>query len=132
MSNNLELTFASNEDSLSVRKFTVTEQLSGLFVVDITARTELEDLDLETLVGHGASFRILGDTKFSLGGDASDAKLRAWTGVCSHMQQVQGEDDRAQSTYALRIVPALWRTTLRHEHPHLPAPELARHRQGRC
>lgn len=112
MANNLQLTFASNEDSLSVRRFTVTEQLSGLFVIDIVARSEVVDLDLETLVGHGASFAVLGDTKFVLGGDAASASQRAWTGVCSHVEQLQAEET-GLSTYALRILPSLWRTTLR-------------------
>ncbi|MBK6517343.1 MAG: type VI secretion system tip protein VgrG [Polyangiaceae bacterium] len=107
MSQNLELTFASKEDSLSVRRFAVSESLSGLFTIDVIARSEVEELDLESIVGHGATFRVLGDAKFF-----TDTKLRVWTGVCSHMEQLQGEET-GLSTYLIRIVPGLWRTTLR-------------------
>lgn len=103
MSQNLELTFASKEDSLSVRKFSVKESLSGLFTVDVVARSPVVDLDLETIVGHGATFRVLGD-----GGPS----MRVWTGVCAHMEEVQAEET-GLSTYLVRIVPVLWRTQLR-------------------
>ncbi|MBL8739810.1 MAG: type VI secretion system tip protein VgrG, partial [Myxococcales bacterium] len=99
---NLELTFASKEDSLSVRSFDIRESLSGVFTVDVIARSEIPDIDLESIVGHGATFRVLGD----------DARVRAWTGVCAHMEEVQAEDT-ALSTYAIRIVPTFWRATLR-------------------
>src|SRR5690349_6172560 len=105
MSENLELTFASKEDSLSVRKFAIEESLSGLFTVDVIARSPVVDLDLETIVGHGATFRILGDGRNAL-------RTRTWTGVCSHMEELQSEEE-GLSTYAVRLVPILYRTRLR-------------------
>ncbi len=103
---NLELTFASKDESLSVRTFAITETMNGLFEVDIVARSEQEDLDFEAFVGHGASFRILGDARLLT------QSLRAWTGVCSHMQQLAPEST-GLSTYLIRISPSLFRTKLR-------------------
>ncbi len=105
MSENLELTFASKEDSLSVRKFAIEESLSGLFTIDVIARSPVVDLDLETIVGHGATFRVVGDGRNAL-------HTRTWTGVCSHMEELQAESE-GLSTYAVRIVPILYRTRLR-------------------
>lgn len=99
---NLELTFASNEDSLSVRNYEIRESLSGLFSVEVIARSEVTDLDLETIIGHGATFRVLGD----------HGKLRAWTGVCTHMEEIQAEET-GLSTYLIRIAPTFFRTQLR-------------------
>src|SRR5690242_11615144 len=102
----LELTFASKEDSLSVRHFIVREEISGLFEVTILARSPLEEIDLEGIVGQGAGFAL------DSGVVHLTTRNRAWTGICSHMELVQAEPT-GLSTYALTIVPALWRTTLR-------------------
>ena len=45
----LSLSFASKEESLSVRRFAVREQMSSLFEVSILAVSELEDLDLDSI-----------------------------------------------------------------------------------
>jgi type VI secretion system secreted protein VgrG len=117
---NLELSFASKETSLSVRSFSVEHPASGLFEIGIIAASPLDDLDLDAFVGLGASFR--------LGASASpDAATRAWTGVCAHMEQVEAES-AGLSTYYLRIVPALWRATRRKNNrvfQHLTLPEIA-------
>lgn len=102
-----ELRFASNEDSLSVRQFSISESLNGLFTVDVIARSPLDDLDLEAFVGHGAAFKLMGDAKFF-----TEGKARGWAGVCTHMEQVQAEET-GLSTYAIRIAPALYRLSLR-------------------
>src|SRR5262245_38550351 len=107
----LELSFASKQDTLSVREFAVREQISGLFDVQVIARSELDDIDLDSIVGHGAAFKIVTGIRNTL------VPSRVWTGICSHMEQLQPEPSRsgakALSTYHLRIVPAFWRTTLR-------------------
>ncbi|UQA56367.1 type VI secretion system tip protein TssI/VgrG [Polyangium aurulentum] len=103
----LELSFASKEDSLSVRHFAIREEISGLFEVDVLARSPLEEIDLEGLVDNGAGFGIHGGGAFFSG--------RVWTGICSHMELVQAEPS-GLSTYFIKIVPALWRTTLRRNH----------------
>jgi len=115
---NLELTFASKETSLSVRSFSVEHPVSGLFEIGVVAVSPDDDLDLEAFVGQGASFRLSG----SLNGT-----VRAWTGVVAHMEQVEAETS-GLSTYYLRIVPALWRATRRKNNrifQHLTLPEIA-------
>jgi type VI secretion system secreted protein VgrG len=103
---NLELLFASGEDSLSVRSFLVEEKISSLFRVSITARSPRDDLDLDAIVGQPASFRVVRGVVHAL------ANVRAWTGVCSDLEQVRVEPT-GLSTYELTIVPALWLLTQR-------------------
>src|SRR6185437_3368989 len=56
-----DLSFASGEDSLSVRHFSVSEGLSSLFEVAVTAVSRLDDIDFEPIVGQAASFVIHAD-----------------------------------------------------------------------
>ncbi len=114
------LTFESKEDSLSVRRFSVAEEMSSLFTASIWARSPDDDLDFETIVGKPASFRI--STGLRLG----RVGLRTFTGVCSHMEQQQAESS-GLSTYFLRIVPRLWLLTQRTNHrlfQHLSIPDI--------
>src|SRR5688572_8038569 len=102
----LSLSFASKEESLSVRRFAVREQMSSLFEVSILAVSELEDLDLDSIVGKAAAFKVESAVLQSV------VPSRVWAGLCSHMEQVQAEPT-GLSTYRLRIVPLLFRATLR-------------------
>jgi uncharacterized protein involved in type VI secretion and phage assembly len=106
----LDLSFQSGESSLSVRRFSVHEEMSSLFSVSIWARSPNEDIDLSTIVGKPAGFRVVSGLKYALldGG-------RAWTGICSHAELVQPEPT-GLSTYYLRIVPKLWFLTQRTNH----------------
>ena len=118
MAQNLELSFASKETSLSVRSFSVEHPVSGLFEIGVIAASPSDDLDLDAFVGLGASFRL---------GASLNGAARAWTGVCAHMEQVEAET-AGLSTYYLRIVPALWRATRRKNNrvfQHLTLPEIA-------
>ena len=56
-----DLSFAGAEDSLSVRHFSVSEQLSSLFEVSVIAVSPVDDLDFEPIVGQTASFVIRSD-----------------------------------------------------------------------
>jgi type VI secretion system secreted protein VgrG len=115
---NLELSFASKESSLSVRSFSVEQRLSALFEIGIVAVSPSDDLDLDSIVGQGATFRI---------GAGEGFAPRVWTGVCNHLEQVEAESS-GMSTYYLRIVPELWRTTRRKNSrvfQHLTLPEIA-------
>ena len=96
----LSLSFASGEDSLEVRRFSTQEGISTLFAVRVVARSPHQDIDLESIVGKAASLKIVSGFKFSMLGGA-----RLWTGICSHIEQVQAEPT-GLSTYCLRIVPA--------------------------
>jgi type VI secretion system secreted protein VgrG len=107
MARHHELTFASNEEALDVRTFTITESLNGLFQIDLVARSQSAELDLDTIVGHGAAFRFMGDAKIF-----ATPRLKSWAGVCAHMEAISQEAN-GFTTYLVRIVPPLFRTSLR-------------------
>ncbi|MFO0759148.1 MAG: type VI secretion system tip protein TssI/VgrG [Byssovorax sp.] len=116
---NLELSFASKESSLSVRSFSVEQRLSSLFEIGIVAVSPSDDLDLDAIVGKGATFRI--------GAGFEGFAPRAFTGICNHLEQVEAESS-GLSTYYLRIVPEVWRATRRKNSrifQHLTIPEIA-------
>lgn len=118
----LELRFSSGEDSLSVRRFSVREALSGLFEVSVWARSPSEDIDLASIVGLPAAFRIASGVTHA----ARDE--RCWTGVVSAMEQEQAEET-GLSTYHLHIVPSLWLLGQRRNHrvfQHVSAPQIVR------
>ncbi|HRI65192.1 MAG TPA: type VI secretion system tip protein TssI/VgrG [Polyangium sp.] len=111
---NLELRFAARDIQLSVRSFSVTEELSTPFDISIVARSTDEDIDLDALVGHGAGFKV--------------ASSLAWSGIVQFAEQVDVEPD-GLSTYFMRIVPALSRTSLRRNNrifQHLSIPDIAK------
>jgi type VI secretion system secreted protein VgrG len=115
----LQLSFASGEDSLSVRHFTVSEGLSTLFDVSVVALSPLDDIDFETIVGQRASLHVEGE---GLG------HARTWTGICRHFEQIQAEDT-GLSTYVVRVVPELWLLGQRHDcriFQHQSVPEIVR------
>jgi type VI secretion system secreted protein VgrG len=117
----LDLSFASGEDSLSVRRFSVREAMSTLFEVSVWAASRDENIDLRAIVGQPASLRIVSGWKYALLGGA-----RLWTGVCSYMEQVQPEPT-GESLYYIRIVPALWLLTQRRGyriHQHVSIPDI--------
>lgn len=118
----LELSFASKEDSLSVRHFAVREEISSLFEVDVLARSPLDEIDLEGIVNHGAGFGV------NSGVIWLTTTNRVWTGICSHMELVQTESI-GLSTYFIKIVPALWRTTQRRNariFQHMTIPDIVK------
>ncbi|MGK4009240.1 type VI secretion system tip protein TssI/VgrG [Sorangium sp. So ce1036] len=116
----LSLWFASREESLSVRRFAVREQMSSLFEVTILAVSEVEDLNLDGIVGKAAAFKVESNVLHSL------VPARVWAGLCAQMEQVQAEPT-GLSTYRLRIVPSLFRATLRRNNrifQHLSIPDI--------
>lgn len=104
-----ELWLEHGDGSLSVRRFSVHEELSSLFVASIWARSPNDDIDISTIVGKGARFRVSSGLAFASSDD------RSWSGVCSHAEIVQTEPT-GLSTYYLRIVPTLWLLTQRTNH----------------
>ncbi len=111
---NLELRFAAKDVSLSVRSFTVVEEMSTPFDISIVARSPDEDIDLDAIVGHGAAFKV--------------ASSLSWSGIVQFAEQVDVEPD-GLSTYFVRIVPALHRTSQRRNNrifQHLSAPDIAK------
>ncbi|HZO14007.1 MAG TPA: type VI secretion system tip protein TssI/VgrG, partial [Polyangiaceae bacterium] len=102
----LFLELESGIASLEVRRVSAHERMSQLFVVDVLARSDDPQIDLNAVVAKGAG--VAGETP---------SGLLAWTGVCSYMEQVKPAQDLAgHSTYFLRIVPALWLLTQRRNH----------------
>ncbi|NUP12110.1 MAG: type VI secretion system tip protein VgrG [Polyangiaceae bacterium] len=100
------IALARGEHSLDVRAFTVREGLSQLFEVDLTVRTPDHDLDLDTIVTAGAAFRV--DAEIAPG----SFQTRTFNGICSTASMIRVEPE-GLSTYSMRIVPSLWRATLR-------------------
>ncbi|MBI4703216.1 MAG: type VI secretion system tip protein VgrG [Deltaproteobacteria bacterium] len=102
----LDLSVASG-DPLSVRRFSAKEAVSHLFAIEILARSEDPNIDLEGIVGKPASLRLRTGYKHAALGGA-----RYWTGICSFVQQLQAvppqPGEKALSSYFLRIVPRLW------------------------
>ena len=122
----LDLTVASTESSLSVRRVSVQESISRLFTLNIVARTEDHSLNLEAIVGKAASFRAVTGHAYAAYGGA-----RLWTGVVSYAEQIQGlapaPGEKPLSTYFFRLVPNLWLLTQRRGnriYQHLAIPDI--------
>ncbi|HZF49488.1 MAG TPA: type VI secretion system tip protein TssI/VgrG [Polyangiaceae bacterium] len=111
----LELNFASGESTLSVRRFSIKEQMSNPFEVYVVALSPNDEIDMEAIVGKPATFSMAGGVV-----------PRSLTGICSHMGQVQAEV-KGLSTYELVIVPDLWLLAHRSGHrifQHQTIPEI--------
>ncbi len=116
---NIEISFpGAPATDLSVRYFDIAEGLSRPFEVMIVAASRDPDLDFEALIGTEARCRI----------DGGSCGTRAWTGVCSFIDQIETEAD-GSSLYVFRVVPSLWLLGQRRNHrvfQHLSAPGIAR------
>jgi type VI secretion system secreted protein VgrG len=122
----LDLSFASGEGSLSVRRVQIHEAVSTMFIVSVWARSPQFDLDLEALVGEPAALEIVAGTKL-----VANQGTRKWSGVVSFMEQIQAEapspGEKPLSTYYLRIVPRIWLLTQRQNYrifQHLSIPDI--------
>jgi type VI secretion system secreted protein VgrG len=109
----LDLEVASGE-ALSVRRFEIEEAISDLFTVSLVVRSESPSVDLEAIVGQPATFHIATALEFSA------VAGRTWRGIVRSIEQTEavapGAGAKELSTYALRIVPALWLLTQRTNH----------------
>jgi type VI secretion system secreted protein VgrG len=121
----LELSFASGEDSLSVRRVQVHEAVSQLYSVSVWARSPNHHLDLESFVGQPAALHAASPVRVAHSGG------RKWSGLVSSMEQVKsvapGAQDKPLSTYLIRIVPRLWLLTQRQNYrifQHLSIPDI--------
>ena len=95
---NQEVKIASG-DALDVREFSITQSMSQLFSVTVTAVSKNPDIDFEAAIGQAASFTLHGR---SLNGQA-----RTWRGILSELHQVR-VDEKGLTTYHLRLEPKLW------------------------
>ncbi len=117
----LELSFASGESSLSVRRFSVREAVSAPFVASVWARSPSPSIDLRGIVGQAASLHVVSGVSFAALG------ARRWNGVCSHAEQQKAESS-GLSTYHFQIVPPLWLLGQRRNYrifQHASVPEIA-------
>ncbi len=101
--NNAHLSFETESGSLSVRHFHVEEKMSGLFRITAQALSPFDSLDLSSYIGRRAEFVIHG------------ASPRRWRGLCVEMRMARTAvvGDQGLTTYAIEIVPTLWRLTQR-------------------
>lgn len=93
-----------SHDSLDVREFEITEQMSKLFSVSLIARSPNPDINFDAVVGYPASF--------SAAFGAEKPTTRTWAGICVSLQQVAVEES-GLSTYQIEIAPILWFLTQR-------------------
>ncbi|MBL8740918.1 MAG: type VI secretion system tip protein VgrG, partial [Myxococcales bacterium] len=99
-SNDSQVTVASG-DSLDVRTVRITEGVSSLFRIELTAVSRNQDIDFSEVVGCAASFSI-----------SRRGTTRAWDGVVDDIEQTRVES-AGLATYAFSIVPKLWLATQR-------------------
>jgi type VI secretion system secreted protein VgrG len=99
----LDVAIASG-DALDIRRFHVSERMSKLFEVTIVALSENPDIDFEAAIGQ--------PMRFAIQDGILPERNRAWTGVCSQVEQLAVED-RGLSTYQITLVPVLWLLTQR-------------------
>ncbi|MDC0749256.1 type VI secretion system Vgr family protein [Polyangium mundeleinium] len=109
---NLELSLASGQRDLYVRRFSVRESVSNLFSIHLLVRSPDHSLDLGAAVGHPAGFRLHAGYAHVQSG-----AQRTWTGIVARaeqahaLQEISAED--GLSTYQIHIVPELWLLTHR-------------------
>ena len=99
-SNDSVVTVASG-DSLDVRTVRISEGVSSLFRIELTAVSRNQDIDFAEVVGCAASLFI-----------SRAGTNRAWDGVVEDVEQTRVEAVGFAS-YALTIVPKLWLATQR-------------------
>lgn len=113
----IQLSFASKESTLSVRRCAVHDAISSPFGISVWARSPNADLDLESLVGQPAALEIA----------AAGGAPRVWSGVCRFIEQIDVELT-GLSTYYLALAPSLWLLDQRRNHrmfQHLAIPDIA-------
>ena len=129
--NNLRLAFAvdtgqfpgyGDQELFDVRQFSVQEELSGLFEVNVVAVVEHPDIFLGAFVGRAAAFRI------QTPNPNAAHPVRVWAGICAHASHLHAADP-GMSAYHFSIVPLLWRTTMRKNSrifQHKSAPDIVK------
>ncbi|RMF87551.1 MAG: type VI secretion system tip protein VgrG, partial [Nitrospinota bacterium] len=103
----LSLETPLGEDMLLIRSFTVTEQISGLFDMDLEMMAEVVNaskISAEKLIGQKVSIRV------ALSDDYSTSSHRYFHGIVSRFSQ--GGRDEHFVYYQAEVVPWLWLLTL--------------------
>lgn len=103
----MDLSLDAGDLGLSVLSFHVRQAMSEPFSVDLIAVSQDATIDLGAIAGRPATFRI----------EPERWPSAAWSGVVSEVSQLHAGASAAEhaaqgtlreSTYAIRIVPALW------------------------
>ena len=113
MSKNLQLTIDGAK--LSVRRFSIHEEMSEHFEITVWARIADHGVDLERAVGGPATFVM-----------KMDRRERKWQGAVAHAEQVRAEES-GESTYLIVLVPPLWLLTQVRNHrvfQHMTLPDI--------
>lgn len=83
-------------DALDVRSFSVSQQMSSLFRIEVVAVSTNLGIVLADVIGNDAAFTII-----------SERSRRTLSGVAIEMRQVKVDKD-GLATYALAIAPRAW------------------------
>ncbi len=88
-------------DALDVRNFQVTQALSRLFRIEVTAVSANLDVDFDEIIGKEASFSL-----------SSASSQHEWHGVCVEIDQIR-VDENNLATYVLVLAPRAYLLTQR-------------------
>ncbi|MGS0628200.1 type VI secretion system Vgr family protein [Photorhabdus asymbiotica] len=88
------------EKTFAVAEFSLQEELSQLFILNLTLVSKRADIDLESLLLQSVKFRVV----------FNGVEQRQVSGVIARAER--GNTDAHQTTYFLIVRPALWRLTL--------------------
>jgi len=123
----IELLTESSEIALSVRRFSVEEEISRPFSISVWARATRADVQLDAIAGRAVGLRLVaGEAGEQRPGHAHAGGVRVWTGICREIVQLEASPG-GLSSYLLAIVPALWLLSQRRNHrifQHLTAPQI--------
>ena len=118
MLDNVQLTLHAHI-GLAVRRFAIRDAISEPFEVLVTAAAPTPNVDIEAIVGYPAALGVSGGIHGA----------RVWSGVVAAMELVRAvPEDMGESTYRLRIVPAVWMLGQRRNYrvfQHQDAPSIA-------
>jgi type VI secretion system secreted protein VgrG len=95
-----------------VRSFAITEAISTLFSVRLTALHPSATLDFDEIVGKPAQFLV--GIREREGDDLTVASTRVWQGIVQNLEMTRGlRDGQGLSTYEVTLVPTMWLLTQR-------------------
>ena len=108
-SSQVDVSFPDRDVAFDVRNTRVQSAMSSPFSIQLVAVSEMDDLDLDALVGSDAKVAL------TLAGGAMGAMgptILEWSGICNAAELLSVEAGQL-ATYALTIAPKLWLLTLR-------------------
>ncbi len=109
------------EVEFEVKRFSVREQLSGLWNISALVLADDPNLAFDSLVDRGAAFMLRRPGR--------RVATRVWSGICSEITHLSSET-KGLSKYSLNLVPELWRLGLRRNSrvfQHASLPKIALH-----